>query len=104
LNITLASGSSSSAAAAAAYRLGLVDRKVKVRMPGGTLDIALGEDWSVELTGTVNAVATGNFAPDQWAKLNKKIAGICGLIEKFAGRPGEMSEFIFKLANYKEAT
>jgi diaminopimelate epimerase len=68
---TLASGSSSSAAAAAAYRLGLVDRKVKVRMPGGTLDIALGEDWAVELTGPVHAVATGNFAPDLWAKLNQ---------------------------------
>ena len=32
---TLASGSSSCAAASAAYKLGLVDNKIKVHMPGG---------------------------------------------------------------------
>ena len=40
---TLASGSSSSAAAAVAHRLGLVDRSVSVRMPGGAIGIEIGD-------------------------------------------------------------
>jgi diaminopimelate epimerase len=61
---TLASGSSSSAAAAVARRLGLVDRDVTVHMPRGTLGIAIGEDCSVRMTGTVNRVATGTMHPE----------------------------------------
>ncbi len=44
---TLASGSSSSAAAAVAHRLGLVDRSVQVHMPGGTIGIEIGDDFSI---------------------------------------------------------
>jgi diaminopimelate epimerase len=66
---TLASGSSSSAAAGVAYKLGLVDRKVNVHMPGGTIRIELGEDFEVALTGPVTAVASGNFAPEMWQKI-----------------------------------
>ena len=40
---TLASGSSSCAAAAAAHRLGLVDKKINVKMPGGDLLIEITE-------------------------------------------------------------
>jgi diaminopimelate epimerase len=58
---TLASGSSSSAAAAVARRLGLVDRAVTVHMPGGTLAIAIGDDYAVDMTGPVTAVATGKL-------------------------------------------
>jgi diaminopimelate epimerase len=61
---TLASGSSSSAAAAVARRLGLVDDEVTVHMPGGTLGIAIGADYSVGMTGTVNRVATGTMHPE----------------------------------------
>lgn len=55
---TLASGSSSCAAATAAYRLGLVDSKIKVHMPGGDLDVEILSDTSVYMTGTVSRVAT----------------------------------------------
>ncbi len=56
---TLASGSSSSAAAAVAHRLGLCDRSVSVRMPGGVLGIEIGEDFSIVMTGGVTRVADG---------------------------------------------
>lgn len=61
---TLASGSSSSAAAAVAHRLGLVDRTVTVHMPGGTIGIEIGPDFSIMMTGTVNKVAEGMMHPD----------------------------------------
>jgi diaminopimelate epimerase len=61
---TLASGSSSSAAAAVAHRLGLVDRSVTVRMPGGSIGIEIGDGYSITMTGTVNKVADGEMHPD----------------------------------------
>jgi diaminopimelate epimerase len=61
---TLASGSSSSAAAAVAHRLGLVDRSVSVRMPGGTIGIEIGDGFSITMTGTVNKVADGEMYPE----------------------------------------
>lgn len=61
---TLASGSSSSAAAAVAHRLGLVDRSVEVRMPGGTIGIEIGDGFSITMTGTVNKVAEGSMHPE----------------------------------------
>jgi diaminopimelate epimerase len=61
---TLASGSSSCAAASAAYQLGLVDRQVKVIMPGGAIEIEIGSDGMVLMTGSVTAVAKGRFAPE----------------------------------------
>jgi diaminopimelate epimerase len=60
---TLASGSSSCAAASAAHVLGLVDEAVEVRMPGGVLEIGIGGDGAVTMTGTAEQVATGSFAP-----------------------------------------
>lgn len=61
---TLASGSSSSAAAAVAHRLGLVDDKVTVHMPGGSLAIEIAPDYAIMMTGTVHKVATGKMHPD----------------------------------------
>ncbi|MGD8401895.1 MAG: diaminopimelate epimerase [Bacillota bacterium] len=72
---TLASGSSSSAAAGVAYKLGLVDQKVNVHMPGGVITIELGTDFDVAMTGPVAAVATGNFASDMEAQINKPALG-----------------------------
>ena len=66
---TLASGSSSCAAASAAYKLGLVDNKVKVHMPGGEIDIEINGD-RVFMTGSVSAVAKGEFAKDFLSCLN----------------------------------
>jgi diaminopimelate epimerase len=61
---TLASGSSSSAAAAVARRLGLCDASVTVHMPGGTLAIEIGEDYSILMTGPVTKVAEGVVSPE----------------------------------------
>ncbi len=55
-NNTLASGSSSSAAAGATYKLGLVDNKVTVHMPGGSLLIEIDENYDVTMTGRVSYV------------------------------------------------
>lgn len=59
---TLASGSSSSAAAAVAYRLGLCDRSIAVRMPGGEIMIEISDDFMVTMTGGVTKVAEGSFS------------------------------------------
>jgi diaminopimelate epimerase len=56
---TLASGSSCCAAAAVAHRLGLCDREVSVQMPGGKIQIEIGGDFSIWMTGAVTKVAKG---------------------------------------------
>ncbi len=61
---TLASGSSSSAAAAVARRLGLVDDKVTVHMPGGQIGITLNEDYTIRMAGPVTRVAEGIIHPE----------------------------------------
>ncbi|MFM2081524.1 MAG: hypothetical protein RL380_215 [Verrucomicrobiota bacterium] len=61
---TLASGSSSSAAAAVAHRLGLVDRSVSVHCPGGVIAIEIGEDFSIQMTGSVTRVGEGVLSPE----------------------------------------
>jgi diaminopimelate epimerase len=53
---TQASGSSACAVAAAMVRLGLMDKEVEVVMPGGSLHVEVGEDWSITLTGPVAEV------------------------------------------------
>lgn len=55
---TLASGSSACAAAGAMYKMGFVDSKVWVHMPGGKLQICVDNDWNVEMTGEVCSVGT----------------------------------------------
>lgn len=59
---TLASGSSSSAAAAVAHRLGLCDNAIHVHCPGGVIDIGIGADWSIRMTGAVTKVCAGELA------------------------------------------
>jgi diaminopimelate epimerase len=61
---TLASGSSSSAAAAVAHRLGLVDRSVTVHMPGGQINIEIGDNYSITMTGPVTKIADGVLAKE----------------------------------------
>lgn len=68
---TLASGSSSSAAASAAYRLGLVEKEIKVLMPGGAIAIEIRENGHVFMTGTVTGVAKGEFMEEMRGKLEK---------------------------------
>jgi diaminopimelate epimerase len=61
---TLASGSSSSAAAAVAHRLGLVGRHVSVHMPGGIIEIEIGDQFAIRMTGAVTHVSEGVFDPE----------------------------------------
>jgi diaminopimelate epimerase len=68
---TLASGSSSCAAAGASRRLGLVDNRINVKMPGGTLFVEICENDEVYLTGEVEGVFEGRFHAD----LEQKILG-----------------------------
>jgi diaminopimelate epimerase len=66
---TLASGTSSCAVAAACVRLGLTDRRVQVLMPGGTLEVLVGEDWSLEQIGFASEIARGTMSADLLATL-----------------------------------
>ena len=70
---TLASGSSSSAAAAVAHRLGLCDQKITVYMPGGKIEIEIGSDFAISMTGGVTRVATGTIDPEMftWKGLSR---------------------------------
>ena len=54
---TLASGSSSSASAAVAHRIGLCDRNITVLMPGGKIQIEIGDDFAIAMTGPATRVA-----------------------------------------------
>lgn len=67
---TLASGSSSCAAAAAAHRLGLVDDKINVKMPGGIILVEIGPAGEIFMTGPVEGVFKGCFHRD----LKKKVS------------------------------
>lgn len=69
---TLASGTSCCAAAGVAYRLGLVDPKAYVQMPGGTMEIEITADGTVLMTGEVRYVAKmtlGNELSEQFRAL-----------------------------------
>jgi len=66
---TLASGSSSCAAAGAAYKLGMVDKKINVKMPGGKLVVEINESEDIYMTGAVEGVFEGRFHPDLEQKI-----------------------------------
>lgn len=66
---TLASGSSSCAAASAAYKLGLVDNLIEVKMPGGIINIEIKDDGHVLMTGPVMGVTKGEFLEAFWKRL-----------------------------------
>jgi diaminopimelate epimerase len=71
---TLASGSSSSAAAAVAHKLtgpALCDREISVHMPGGTIEIEIGDGFAIRMTGAVTKVADGVMAKEMFATRNK---------------------------------
>ncbi|MCK6627877.1 MAG: diaminopimelate epimerase [Anaerolineae bacterium] len=65
---TLASGTSACAAAGAAVKTGQCDSPVEVRMAGGAAQVEIDQQWRVRLTGEVEAVASGVFAPNLVAK------------------------------------
>ncbi|MDR7414858.1 MAG: diaminopimelate epimerase [Armatimonadota bacterium] len=61
---TLASGSSACAVAAACVRCGFTGRDVTVEMPGGTLQIHVGEGFLLRMTGPATEVYRGEFSPE----------------------------------------
>lgn len=61
---TLASGTSACVVAAAAHRKGLVDRDVTVTMPGGELEVTVGDGYAIRLRGPVEEVVSGDFSAD----------------------------------------
>ena len=69
---TLASGTSSCVVAAAAHRKGLVDREVTVTMPGGELEVTVGEDYAMRMRGPVEEVTVGDFSADLLAHLSSR--------------------------------
>jgi diaminopimelate epimerase len=69
---TLASGSSSCAAAGAAHRLGMVDSKINVKMPGGILFVEICDNNEIYLTGEVEGVFEGGFHADLAQKILRK--------------------------------
>lgn len=58
---TLACGTGACAAAVAAYLKGLVGREVRVESPGGTLEVGIGGDLSLTLTGPAVRVFRGDW-------------------------------------------
>jgi diaminopimelate epimerase len=58
---TPASGSSACAVACVAHRAELTRSAVEVRMPGGSVDIQIRDDWSVRLQGPARIVFSGEF-------------------------------------------
>jgi len=64
---TLASVSSSSAAAAVAHRLGLCGSQINVHCPGGVIEISIGDDWSIRMSGAVTKVCVGELAAEAFA-------------------------------------
>lgn len=54
---TMATGTGACAAAGVAYKLGLTGNKVLVHMPGGELQVEIGQDFEVFMTGDVFYVA-----------------------------------------------
>lgn len=76
-----ASGASACAAVSAARELGLCERRVEVRMPGGGVEIAVAEDGRVTMTGDAEQVAAGSFAPALRARLDRTApAGTAGTV------------------------
>ncbi len=63
---TLASGSSSTAAAAVAYKLGLCDADITVRMPGGDIRIQFSKGFFATMTGPVTKICDGEMADEMF--------------------------------------
>lgn len=66
---TLASGSSSCAVAAVAVKKGLTDRNLSIKMPGGTLQIDIDENWNIRMEGEVREIASGQLSNELVAEL-----------------------------------
>ncbi len=61
---TLASGSSSCAAASVAHKLGHCDNSITVHCAGGDIEIEIGDDYYITMTGAVTKVCSGLLADE----------------------------------------
>ncbi len=61
---TLASGTSACAVATACFDRGLIERKVSVLMEGGQLEVEIGPDLDLIMTGPAEEVYEGTLSPD----------------------------------------
>lgn len=61
---TLSSGTSSGAAAAVVRKLDLCDPKIRVAMPGGEVEVEIGPDFEVTMTGPVASVCHGTLSAE----------------------------------------
>lgn len=61
---TLASGSSSCAAAAVAHKMGACDAEITVNMPGGIIEVSIGENFAMTMTGPTTQVGTYTMSPE----------------------------------------
>lgn len=69
---TLASGSSSCAVAAILNKAGLTGNEVRIKMPGGILDIRIEKDQTIFMTGEVRKIAGGQLDEELIFDLDKK--------------------------------
>lgn len=61
---TLASGSSSCAVAATVIKRGLTERDLTIKMPGGSLHVAINNNWDIQMTGEVREIASGTLSSE----------------------------------------
>jgi diaminopimelate epimerase len=61
---TLSSGTSSGAAAAVVRKLDLCEPKIRVTMPGGEVEVEIGPDFEVTMTGPVTSVCHGTLSAE----------------------------------------
>ena len=85
---TLASGSSSCAAAAVAHKLELCDAQVAVRMPGGIIDITIGPEWAISMSGAVTRVFEGRLCEEAFSAQAEisEAPEMSGAVLKYRGR------------------
>jgi len=61
---TLASGSSACAVAAIGHKRGMLGKDVILKMPGGTLQVQIGDDWHLDLIGPVEEICEGAISKE----------------------------------------
>jgi diaminopimelate epimerase len=64
VGFTNASGSSSCAVAAVLKKLNYIDDKIKIKMPGGSLDIEVDNNYNITMTGEVQQIVKGHFSSE----------------------------------------
>eukprot|EP00825_Cyclidium_porcatum_P050859 TRINITY_DN9180_c0_g1_i1.p1 TRINITY_DN9180_c0_g1~~TRINITY_DN9180_c0_g1_i1.p1 ORF type:complete len:174 (+),score=27.41 TRINITY_DN9180_c0_g1_i1:411-932(+) len=64
---TLASGTSSCSAVAVAKKMGLIDNEVTVHMQGGTLNIAITDDYQITMIGQVTKIGNMDISTEALA-------------------------------------